>query len=105
MLGRAIGLIVFVVGVAMLAAVFWLSWKIFQNPGFAETTATVVTANVIARLAGLIVQLAFLLSMCVAASLIASKGIQLYAAGDSPWLPHRKYQKPVSSPAASHPDD
>lgn len=105
MLGRAIGLIVFVVGVAMLAVVFWLSWKIFQNPGFVQTTASVATANALSRLAVLVVQLAFLLSMCVAASLIASKGIQLYAAGDSPRLIHRKSQKQASSPATGQPDD
>lgn len=84
----------------MLAGVFWFGFKIFQDPGFAASASKSLTkgaaqnaaagsvAGILPRLTVLLVQLAFLLAMCVAASLIASKGIQLYAACSGSDLHH-----------------
>lgn len=94
LLGRAAGLLVFAIGIAMLATVFWQSWKLFLDPGI---PAGGEGGELISRLVQLVVRLAFLLAMCVAASLIASKGIQLYTAAVHRPAPHR--------PAASQTQD
>ncbi len=113
--GRGLGLIVFLVGIAMLAGVFWFGFKIFQDPGFvasasksasagaAGTAATNSAASILPRLVVLLVQLVFLLAMCVAASLIASKGIQLYAAGSLSHLHASPDRRDIPVVLAHHP--
>ena len=91
LLGRAAGLLVFVVGVGMLATVFWHSWKLFLDPGIPSGGQG---GELVTRLVQLVVRLAFLLAMCVAASLIASKGIQLYTAAHRP-APLRPAEPPA----------
>ncbi len=87
-IGRALGLLVFLAGATMLAGVFYLGFQIFQDPGFSTGNstgdkATSAAALIVPHLTVLLVRLAFLLAMCIAASLMASKGIQLYVAGVS----------------------
>lgn len=95
LVGRTIGLLVFLCGIAMLVFVFVLGWRIFQNPGFTGAVGS-GTDGIVSHLVTLIVRLAFLLAMCVAGSLIASKGILLYG----PLIHHPAVD---ASPAASRP--
>ncbi len=74
LVGRTIGLLVFLGGIAMLVYVFVLGWRVFEEPGFTGSG----TEGLVSHLVTVIVRLAFLLAMCVAGSLIASKGILLY---------------------------
>lgn len=85
LIGRAVGLIVFLAGVVMLVVVFWQSWQMFLQTGLESVGKETASGVILARLSSLIARLALLLAMCVAGSLIASKGIQLYSAGESPW--------------------
>lgn len=83
LVGRTIGLLVFLAGILMLGYVFVLGWRIFENPGFAgaQTAASAQAGGadrILSHLVVVLVRLAFLLAMCVAGSLIASKGILLY---------------------------
>ena len=78
LVGRTIGLLVFLGGIAMLVYVFVLGWRIFENPGFTGAAAGSGADGIVSHLVTVIVRLAFLLAMCVAGSLIASKGILLY---------------------------
>lgn len=68
----------------MLAFVFLQSWEIYSDPGIVMASANEASALVVGDLTRLAVRLIFLVVMCVAGSLIASKGIHLIIAGGSP---------------------
>jgi len=74
---RRVGLAVFAVGMALLAAVFALAIKTFhQLPRLASGGAP---AGIAAALAVAAVQAGLLLVMAYVSSLLASKGLELYS--------------------------
>lgn len=97
-LGQIIGIVVFVVGIAMLVHVFLIGWQVFQSPDMAPKNPDPGGDAVVTRLATLVVRLAFLLVMSIAGSLVASKGIQLYAAESSSGQTQRKTFRTASPP-------
>lgn len=99
--GRTLGLLVFIGGIALLGLVFWLSWQIFLDPGLTAGPGESPGDELLPRLSTLIVRLAFLLTMCVAASLIASKGIQLYVADETGLPARRRKHRAASEEPAS----
>ncbi|MES2462648.1 MAG: hypothetical protein V4671_18855 [Armatimonadota bacterium] len=100
---RILGILVFLAGVALIAYVFWSANSLFHQPpptvpvaatakaASASASAAPSAALEIGRsLADYLKQLLTLLVMCIAGSLIASKGVQMYfsagraAAGSHP---------------------
>lgn len=73
--GRALGIVVFLVGIGMLIAVFFIAYRDFVGVG---------DGSLLQRMVNLPVTLMFkaglILVMGLAASAIANKGIALYAA-------------------------
>jgi len=101
--GRVTGLLVFLLGVGMLVTVFWQSWMIYQDPGLTSSAAGTGMEGLVSRLTVLVVRLAFLLAMSVAASLISSKGVQLYLAS-AYGPPPVKGSIPEPLPGSHHPE-
>lgn len=110
-LGRSIGMLVFLLGVGLLVWVFYIAYGLFSQPaatalGFdAAHAKTAPTASTIGTQFGwLVFRVAYLFLMSIAGSLIANKGVNLYfsatygiaAAG---W-PHHRASGPPPAPSA-----
>lgn len=86
--GRLSGIIIFVAGIAMVIAVFFLARSIFSSITASPSQpgpAGEVASNVVAVL----LQAILLVVMALSGSLLASKGIQLYIACGGPIPPRR----------------
>jgi len=94
---RLIGLLIFLAGVGMLLFVFFTAKTLFDAPpppvptpaptGTAGAAAPSALADLGVAFGRLLQRILILLLMCVAASVIASKGIQLFFAAGTPGLP------------------
>ena len=80
---RRLGMIVFLLGIALLIAVFVMAYRVFATPistlicgagGSASATASQLGTAVVATL----IRIGLLFVMTLAGSLIASRGISLY---------------------------
>jgi|YNPNPStandDraft_1061719.scaffolds.fasta_scaffold00409_9 hypothetical protein len=83
--GKAVGLIAFCAGVALLGVVAALAYKFFTTPAdFAAHKPGIPAPSISAQLGGafvkMLLQIGLLLVMAIAGSLISARGIQLYAA-------------------------
>lgn len=79
--GRAVGMLVFVVGIGILLSVFGMAYKMFISPSSAFIATGGVTANATTlgtAVVWILVKIALLFVMTFAASSIASRGIHLY---------------------------
>jgi len=80
--GRAAGIIIFALGVILLLLVFVWAYQLFVQAAHSlssTTSASGASSPPLGRyLAGSAVRLAFLFVMSYAASLVATKGLQLY---------------------------
>jgi len=77
MVGRVIGLLVFVVGAAMLVFVFFRAYYLFSSPppGVAKGATAMSLSEAGLTLAA---QIGLLFIMTLAGSFIAARGVQLY---------------------------
>ena len=76
--GRAVGVIVFLVGIGVLGFVFVVAYRMFTSP--VTIGATVANAaSVTAGIAALIARIVLLFVMILVGSLVAGKGVQMYA--------------------------
>jgi len=80
---KIVGLAIFVVGVVLLALTFFLSYRLFHSPNLitAGDPTSGQAASLKHSLAAAGVKVAMLFVMAYVASLLSSRGIQLYAAG------------------------
>jgi hypothetical protein len=79
--GTVGGLIIFVVGVALLFFVFTLAVRLFNDPGvLTAAAASPSEGGPVAALIPLAARVVSLFIMLLAGSLVASKGIHLYTA-------------------------
>ena len=79
--GRALGIVMLVIGTALLILVFVLAALTFAGlSGPAHSSAGAGLESASGLLAGIAARTAMLLVMAYASSLVASKGIELYAA-------------------------
>lgn len=85
-IGRAVGMAVFVLGVALLLYVFYIAHRLFITPP-AEALGLKFTGDpkkdpnvslIGVQFGALIFRLAYLFLMSIAGSLIANKGVHLY---------------------------
>jgi hypothetical protein len=85
-LGRVIGMLVFLSGVGLLFGVFYIAYRLFNMPA-AEALGLKITGDpkrdpaamtIGAQFAVLLFRIGYLLIMSAAGSLIANKGINLY---------------------------
>ena len=108
-IGRIIGMLVFLGGVAALGLVFSIAYKLFNAPPetalgltFKNNPKTDPTAAAIgAQFGVLLFRLAYLFIMSIAGSLIANKGINLYFSalqGSPVNLLHRHNAAPAPEP-------
>ncbi len=90
LLGRILGIIVFLGGIAALALVFTIAHRFFNSP-MGEIKAPVQAASTVPAAAQLgssaltmLIRIGLLIVMTIAGSLIAGRGVQMYfAATDS----------------------
>ncbi|MER3495496.1 MAG: hypothetical protein C4320_00905 [Armatimonadota bacterium] len=82
-LGSLVGLLVFLGGVALLILVFRLAYTMFQTPPTValqiEGGKAVDLASASDRLSAIIVRIILLIIMALTGSLVANRGIHLYA--------------------------
>jgi|WetSurMetagenome_2_1015567.scaffolds.fasta_scaffold788271_1 hypothetical protein len=78
--GRALGIVMLVVGAALLLLVFILAARTFAGLSGPAHGSGAGLESASALLAGIAARTAMLLVMAYASSLVASKGIELYAA-------------------------
>jgi len=87
--GTTFGVIVFFLGIALLALVFYSAWRMFSDTGLITAMATAPPGagaakggggGITAALIGVAIKLVALFVMSLAGSLTASKGIHLYLA-------------------------
>ena len=109
-IGRIMGMLVFLLGVALLIVVFFQAYRRFNAPpnqalglqftGNPKTdpTVTAIGTNFI----GMMRQIVLLFLMAIAGSLIAQKGINLYFSAMKHLTPHAPSHdvSPVSTPPA-----
>ncbi|HOM71404.1 MAG TPA: hypothetical protein PLU88_04460 [Armatimonadota bacterium] len=87
---RIIGLTVFALGIAILVFSFLLAYKLFISPenGLVMNTpqadGSPVTVNLSRSALFMVLQISALFIMVLAGSVIASRGVQMYFAGDRP---------------------
>jgi hypothetical protein len=87
---RVIGLLVFAVGIAVLVFSFYAAYKLFTAPtqGITVTPATPggppATTNLGNSALSVLIRIGSLFIMVLIGSLIASRGVQMYFAGDKP---------------------
>ena len=85
-LGRAIGMLVFLLGVCLLVVVFWYAFQLFGlSPAKAldlqftgDPKKDPLLTLIFARFGWILLRIAFLFIMALAASLISQRGINLY---------------------------
>ena len=81
--GSAIGLLVFLGGVALLVVVFRLAYEMFQTPPTValdiEGGKTLDLGKASDRASAIVVKVILLLVMSVAGSLVANRGILMYS--------------------------
>jgi hypothetical protein len=82
--GRSFGMIVFAIGVALLAAVLILAMLTFRQLPQVLASDQPVPQGILTVLAIAAVRALFLIVMGYVSSLIASKGLELYSASRSP---------------------
>lgn len=85
-LGRVIGMLVFLLGVCLLVVVFWYAFKLFSlRPAgllglrfTGDPKKDPLVTQIVAQFGGILLQIGFLFIMAIGASLISQKGINLY---------------------------
>lgn len=77
--GRRLGRVVFLIGVALLFAVFVLAWRTFSGLPAAVQQKSLTLDSAGALAAVTVARALVLIAMAYVASLLASKGIELYA--------------------------
>ena len=113
LIGRIIGMLVFLIGVALLLIVFYISYKLFGTPSdqaldlrfTRDPTKDPSVALIVARFAYLLFRIGYLFLMAIAGSLVANKGINLYfsALQGSPIHLLGRHFESVNPPAANTP--
>ncbi|HZO90262.1 MAG TPA: hypothetical protein VFB38_18195 [Chthonomonadaceae bacterium] len=86
LIGRIIGMLVFLLGVALLVVVFYMAYGLYNQPaaqalglkftGNPKTDPQATTIGV--QFGTLLFRIAYLFIMSIAGSLVANKGINLY---------------------------
>ncbi|HLK58821.1 MAG TPA: hypothetical protein VKU00_19770 [Chthonomonadaceae bacterium] len=109
--GRIVGMLVFLLGVALLIVVFFMAYHLFNAPpnealglhitGNPKTdpTATAIGTN----FGWMLLRVAYLFLMAIAGSLIAQKGINLYFSAMKGFPVHAVAPPPDTAPAANPP--
>jgi hypothetical protein len=93
LLGRILGIIVFLGGVAALALVFMTAFHFFNSPlgeikPPTHTPSTVAPATQLGNSAlNMLIRIGLLIVMTIAGSLIAGRGVQMYFASTEPAHP------------------
>lgn len=81
-LGRALGIIVFLLGIAILVAVAVTAYNLFNASGSALNVTPGSPAGATSQLGAsairLLYRLALLIVLCIAGSLVAARGLHLY---------------------------
>jgi hypothetical protein len=85
-LGRTVGMLVFLLGIGLIIGVFVIAYRLFNTPPAAALGLTFTgdaktdppAAQIGTRVVWLLLQLGYLFVMSISGSLIASKGINLY---------------------------
>lgn len=86
--GRVLGIVVFVLGIAILIFVFGLAYSMFTAPasevfgGSPDSPATVTSLGT--SIALMVVRIGLLFVMTLAGSLVAARGIGLYLGSGEP---------------------
>ncbi|MBV6502991.1 MAG: hypothetical protein AKCLJLPJ_01050 [Fimbriimonadales bacterium] len=79
--GLILGAIVFLGGISLLGLTFYKAWDLFsQPPSTLIESSNPDVAKIGASIGDVFLRIAFLLVMCVAGSIISSRGIQMYFA-------------------------
>lgn len=80
--GRALGILVFLLGIGILVAVAVISYNLFNNSGSALTVTPGSSAGATSQLGAsairLLYRLALLIVLCIAGSLVAARGLHFY---------------------------
>jgi hypothetical protein len=82
--GRVVGMLVFALGIVVLLLVLWIAYGMFSTPASAFLHAggagkgSLTASGLGVTVVWIFVKIALLFVMTLAASLIASRGIQLY---------------------------
>lgn len=85
--GKAVGMLVFLIGVAILLFVFLIAYRMFSSPAsvFLATSGAAATklnaSSLVTTIVLIFVKIALLFVMTLAASSVASRGIQIYHGG------------------------
>ncbi len=78
-----VGILTFLLGAAMVVLTFWLAWRMFQTPPQqalnVKPGAPLDLNPVLARMADLVGRVLLLLVMCAIGSVLATRGVRLYA--------------------------
>ncbi|MCG9895833.1 MAG: hypothetical protein MH204_10205 [Fimbriimonadaceae bacterium] len=96
--GIALGLLTFLVGVGLILFAFWLTWQMVQTPpaealGFEEGQPLDLNRLAVNGL-GLLIRIILLVVMAGLGSMVASRGIRLYA-GRAPAGPRERADHPA----------
>ncbi len=78
-LGRGLGLAVFLAGIGVMIFVFITAYYMFTSSNLVGTNAQAI-AGVVGALAGILVKILLLFVMLMIGSITASKGIEMYSA-------------------------
>ena len=95
--GRVMGAMIMLGGLAVICAVLWLAFQMFNDPNLGLGAAKNATASDIGFMFGkLILRIALLFLASFSGSMIANKGVNLYFAS-LPGAPHRD-EPPLKKP-------
>ncbi len=114
LIGRIMGMLVFLIGVGLILLVFYIAYELFHQPpaqalGLKLTgdpkkdAAALNYVHLGAQITGLLLHLAYLFLMSIAGSLVANKGINLYFSALHGSPIHLFGGKATVSPPASPP--
>ncbi len=79
---RLIGLLVFTLGIAVLVFSFYTAYKMFTTPGDAISHSSGQATSLGTSALGALIKLCALFTMVLVGSVVASRGVQMYFAGD-----------------------
>lgn len=95
--GRALGIMVFLLGIGILVAVAVIAYNLFNASGSALTVTPGLPAGTTSQLGAsairLLYRLALLIILCIAGSLVAARGLHLYFVATGSPMPGRRAHK------------
>jgi len=81
---RVIGLLVFALGIAVLVFSFYTAYRMFTAAGDAVSSGSASAGSLGSSALGAVIKLCALFIMVLVGSVVASRGVQMYFAGDKP---------------------